>query len=167
MIHQHIKRVATEVDENNYIVVLPEMVANENAAFQEEEIQNDEWMYRYYKSMFQFKLDNLCIQVPPGSKVLDVCCGRGYLGQFFMEKGCHVTFCDLSPFQLTELKNRLANSEYKYDVIEANVEALPFEDGKFDFVVGNSFLHHFQNVPKGLSEITRMIRSGGGTHLVP
>lgn len=39
--------------------------------------------------------------------------------------------------------------------------ALPFADGEFDVVVGNSFLHHLPNVPKGIAELARVLRPGG------
>lgn len=166
MIHKHIKNAAIEIDEKNYTVILPNVVSNENAVFQEEETLDDDWMNNYYKALFRFKLNILGIKIPTGAKVLDICCGKGYLGQFLIEEGCHVTFCDLSPYQLEALRKRLNQKKYEYNVVRANVENLPFADEVFDYVVGNSFLHHFQDVPKSLAEMTRIIRTGGGLILL-
>lgn len=42
----------------------------------------------------------------------------------------------------------------------ADVEALPFEDGEFDLVVGHAFLHHIPDIDAALREIMRVLKPG-------
>ncbi len=42
----------------------------------------------------------------------------------------------------------------------ADVEALPFEDGEFDLVVGHAFLHHIPDIDAALREIVRVLKPG-------
>ena len=43
----------------------------------------------------------------------------------------------------------------------ANVENLPFEDAYFDRVISTCLLHHLENPEQGISEILRVVKSGG------
>jgi ubiquinone/menaquinone biosynthesis C-methylase UbiE len=43
----------------------------------------------------------------------------------------------------------------------ADVENLPFEDAYFDRVISTCLLHHLENPEQGISEILRVVKSGG------
>jgi len=43
----------------------------------------------------------------------------------------------------------------------ADVENLPFEDAYFDRVISTCLLHHLQDPEQGISEILRVVKSGG------
>lgn len=43
----------------------------------------------------------------------------------------------------------------------ADVESLPFDDARFDLVVGHAFLHHIPDVDTALREILRVLKPGG------
>lgn len=43
----------------------------------------------------------------------------------------------------------------------ADAEALPFDDGSFDLVVGHAVLHHIPDVEQALREVLRVLRPGG------
>ena len=49
--------------------------------------------------------------------------------------------------------------------IRGNVLDLPFEDETFDFVFCNGVLHHTKNMEMGLSELYRVVRTGGTAFL--
>lgn len=59
----------------------------------------------------------------------------------------------------------MASQRYpKNDFRQADVRALPFRDGRFDCVVSNSTLDHFdekKDIAAGLSELFRVLRPGG------
>jgi ubiquinone/menaquinone biosynthesis C-methylase UbiE len=161
MIHSHIKKVAIALDEENFQVQLPDMYSHSNETFEDGEELDPNWLKLVWQRMFQIKMDAANISIPSGSQVLDACCGHGYLGEYISSLGGEVTFCDLSPLQLDALRARFADQNLPAEVIEADLLHLPFPDGKFDVVVGNSFLHHLPDVPKGLSELARVLKPGG------
>ncbi len=43
----------------------------------------------------------------------------------------------------------------------ANIEELPFEDGRFDVVVANHMLYHVPNLEKGLGQVRRVLKENG------
>ncbi len=45
--------------------------------------------------------------------------------------------------------------------VVADMEFLPFKDKTFDLVYGFGILHHLDHIEKGISEATRVLRSGG------
>ena len=86
-------------------------------------------------------------------KVLEVGCGRGYLAKRLVKKN-KVTACDIViPEKLKRTKDGV-----KY--MEANIEALPFKDNSFEYVVTTHTLEHVQNLPKAISELERVASKG-------
>ena len=45
--------------------------------------------------------------------------------------------------------------------VVADLESLPFKDQSFDLVYGFGILHHLQDIRKGVSEATRVLKNGG------
>lgn len=85
-------------------------------------------------------------------KVLEVGCGRGYLANLLSSKN-KVTACDIVlPTKLKELDGPI-----KY--VEANIEALPFKDKTFDYVVSTHTLEHVQNLQLALTELRRVAKN--------
>lgn len=161
MIHAHIKQVSLSLDEETFRVQLPDAYSHANETFEDGDGLDPDWLKLVWQRMFQTKMAVAEITIPAGAKILDACCGQGYLGEHMLQGGGSVTFCDLSPFQLNGLRMRFAEQSLPAEVIEADLLHLPFADGEFDFVVGNSFLHHLPDVPKGLSELARVLKAGG------
>jgi SAM-dependent methyltransferase len=52
------------------------------------------------------------------------------------------------------------------DFLPAQAEKLPFADGEFDFVWVFDVLEHVENPERMLREIARVVRPGGGFHIV-
>lgn len=161
MIHAHIKAAADSVDEERFQVNLPDSFSHENEIFQDGDRLDPDWLNRVFHWLFSAKLRAAGIGVKAGSKGLDVCCGQGFLGEFLASAGVSMTFCDLSPNQLAALRSRLSLQDVAPRVVSADLLALPFMDGEFDLVVGNSFLHHLPDVPMGLAELARVLKPGG------
>jgi ubiquinone/menaquinone biosynthesis C-methylase UbiE len=86
-------------------------------------------------------------------KVLEVGCGRGYLAKLLSEKN-KVTACDIV------IPERLKESKEKVKYMEANIEALPFKDNSFEYVVCTHTLEHVQNLPKAFAELERVAAKG-------
>ena len=109
----------------------------------------------YWHKLFWAKLKHIGLKPTPGSNVLDCCSGRGYLGHVFeFAFGTRTVYCDLSQLQLHDLiKTRRKDSEaLPLAACAANISQLPYLGESFDYVVGNSFLHHISDVPAVLSE---------------
>jgi SAM-dependent methyltransferase len=99
--------------------------------------------------------------VGAGSNVLDVACGTGVVALTAARMGARVTGVDLTPELIERAK---ANSELMglaADWHVGDVESLPFEDDRFDFVV-SQFGHMFAPRPDAaVAEMLRVLRPGG------
>jgi ubiquinone/menaquinone biosynthesis C-methylase UbiE len=93
--------------------------------------------------------------------VLEVGCGSGIAAQMFAEAHADLTAVDLTPWAVATTRARLAAFDLDGEVIEADGEALPFENESFDLVFSWGVIHHSSNMDRALSELVRVCRSGG------
>ena len=93
----------------------------------------------------------------PGLSLLDVGCGSGYALALAAAAGCTVTGLDITPELLAIARERVPEAM----LVHGEMDALPFEDGRFDIVVGfNAFA--FADDPAGaVAEAARVVRPGG------
>ena len=95
--------------------------------------------------------------VTEGDRVLDVCCGTGDLSIAAREAGGEVTGLDFSTSMLERARRKSAEVEW----LEGDALALPFPDGSFDAVTIGFGLRNLANVERGLTELHRVLSSGG------
>jgi len=96
-----------------------------------------------------------------GDRVLDVGCGTGVLALTVARAGGIVTGADLTPQLLDRARENARLAGLEADFIEADVEALPYEDGAFDIVL-SQFGHMFGPQPEvTVREMTRVLKPGG------
>ena len=95
--------------------------------------------------------------VRDGDRVLDVCCGTGDLSIAAREAGGEVTGLDFSAPMLERARGKSTEVEW----LEGDALALPFPDGSFDAVTIGFGLRNVANVERGLTELHRVLRSGG------
>jgi 2-polyprenyl-3-methyl-5-hydroxy-6-metoxy-1,4-benzoquinol methylase len=94
--------------------------------------------------------------VGPGSKVLEIGCGFGFLTEKFARSGADITAVDLSPDLLDMARSRgLANVRF----LEKNFEDCEVE-GPFDAVIGSSILHHLE-LERTWKKIYALLKPGG------
>lgn len=105
-------------------------------------------------------------ELRPGQRVLDVGCGTGVLTRLATlavgDTGETVGI-DPSPAML-QVARRHAKAEASRATFKvAAIEALPFENGRFDVVLSSCMLHHLPPEVKraGLAEVQRVLKSGG------
>jgi ubiquinone/menaquinone biosynthesis C-methylase UbiE len=96
----------------------------------------------------------------PGSKVLDVGCGKGFLlhEMLLLEPGLSVRGLDVSPHALDG-----ATDLVKQHLFEYRAESpYPFVDNEFDLVISLTTLHNLRvfDVQKALAEIERVGKQG-------
>jgi len=93
------------------------------------------------------------------SSVLDLGCGYGFLISRLNEVclDVRVTGTDISRFQIKNAKSR----EVQGSLVVCCAEYMPFKDGLFDFVVCSEVIEHVVSPKAALSEMERMLRTGG------
>jgi ubiquinone/menaquinone biosynthesis C-methylase UbiE len=113
-------------------------------------------------SLWQFgpELVEAC-GIGPGQRVLDVAAGSGNVAIRAAEAGADVVASDLTPENFEAGRREAAAHGVRLEWVEADAEALPFDDGEFDVVTsafGAVFAPDQQVVA---DELVRVCRPGG------
>jgi ubiquinone/menaquinone biosynthesis C-methylase UbiE len=105
-------------------------------------------------------LCNACA-VSAGQEVLDVGAGDGNFALACAREGASVVASDISPGMIERGRARARAEGYEVDWVEADAEALPFEDERFD-CVGSVFGAMIAPRPEVVArELFRVVRPGG------
>jgi ubiquinone/menaquinone biosynthesis C-methylase UbiE len=100
--------------------------------------------------------------VAPGSDVLDVCTGPGALAVQAAATARRVVGVDFSKRMLEELRRRARTVGFgNVEAVEADGQALPFEDASFDAAFSMFGLIFFPDRGQGFRELCRVLRPGG------
>ena len=99
--------------------------------------------------------------------ILDIACGSGWITAGLMShpnvSRCRFHAFDISPEGL-EMLGSFQRSQSTTNSLEMSVQdagSMVFEDSTFDFVIGSSVLHHFDNVQDFLGKCRRLLTKGG------
>jgi len=92
-----------------------------------------------------------------GHQILDLCCGQGDLTKMLVQAGSDVSGLDFSPEMIALAQEAAPLANIKL----GDAQALPFEDDSFDAVVCNFGMMHLPDQPRALTEICRVLKSGG------
>jgi len=99
--------------------------------------------------------------VSAGQEVLDVAAGDGNFALACAREGASVVSSDLAPGMVERGRARSEQEGYDIEWVEADVEDLPFEDGRFD-CVGSVFGAMIAPRPRVVAEeLFRVVRPGG------
>lgn len=99
-----------------------------------------------------------------GMKILDLGIGSGYLSFPIAQKFPAVTIIGLDIVEKALVANRIrAMKENIKNIGFVTYDGcdFPFEDNEFDMVVTRYALHHFPDIQKSISEVSRVIKPGG------
>jgi SAM-dependent methyltransferase len=97
------------------------------------------------------------VRITAGARVLDIGTGPGLVAAAIADRGAVPIGIDFSETMIEEARRRHSGIDFR----QAAAEALPFEMGQFDAVVGNFVLHHSSDPAKLLEQAFRVLRNGG------
>ncbi len=94
-----------------------------------------------------------------GKVILDCGCGQGdYVVQLLSQESCEVFGIEFNQEKVNAYSKRYPDST---NVIQGNIEKMPFDSNKFDVVLLNEVLEHIPDHNRGLSEIYRVLKPNG------
>jgi ubiquinone/menaquinone biosynthesis C-methylase UbiE len=96
-----------------------------------------------------------------GLKVLEIGVGLGADHQMFAEAGAKLWGIDLTERAIEHTRRRLGIFGLSSNLAVGDAEALSFSDESFDQVYSWGVLHHSPNTPKTITEVWRILKSGG------
>lgn len=120
-------------------------------------------MWRDMKSHHEIFRDTLAeLRLAADDHLLEIGCGGGTFAARALESGCRMTAVDHSAdmVALTLSRNEAAVREGRLEVLEGAAEALPLPDRHFSCATTMNTLF-FVDVPKTLSELSRVLRTDG------
>lgn len=95
--------------------------------------------------------------ISPGDRVLDLCCGPGFVAAAAVARGARASGLDFSPPMLAEARARFPEVAFSH----GDAEAPPYDDGEFDAVASNFGIHHVPRPAVALAEARRILHLGG------
>ena len=105
----------------------------------------------------------MALDMPKGSKCLDVGCGSGADLEHLAEKGFDVTGVDISSIAINIVQKRFNAKNLKAQLLVGDVLNMSLGDEKFDFVADRGCLHHIENEKRNIyaDVIGKAIKPGG------
>jgi SAM-dependent methyltransferase len=110
-----------------------------------------------FSSASDLAIPSLVGKLEPPSRVLDLCCGQGNVTEALCKAGHTVVGVDFSPAMLARAKLRTPEAKF----VEANAQALPFDEKTFDAVVCNFGISHIPDQQRALCEVARVLKPAG------
>ena len=96
-------------------------------------------------------------EVAAGARVLDLCCGPGYVAARARERGASPVGIDYSSEMVALAKAGYPDIAFN----EGDAESLQLEDRSFDAVVMNLGLHHIAHPERAVAEAARVLNPEG------
>jgi ubiquinone/menaquinone biosynthesis C-methylase UbiE len=141
------------------------------------QIAYHDWEARTYDEKFSISYDQRCIDyarerfrkvVPEGAgfgSVLEVGAGTGFFLINLALGGCldgaRLAATDISEGMLDVCARNGADHGLTIETRQGDAEALPYDDERFDLVIGHAFIHHLPVPGAAIREMHRVLKPGG------
>jgi len=102
----------------------------------------------------------------PGSEILEVAPGPGFLAIELAKRGYRMTTVDISATFVRMARENAEKAGVTLDVRQGNASQLPFADDSFDFVICTAAFKNFGDPIGALDEIHRVLRAGGEAAII-
>jgi ubiquinone/menaquinone biosynthesis C-methylase UbiE len=112
-------------------------------------------------SRFEASARRVAARVQPGSDVLEVAPGPGYLAVELARRGYRVTTLDASTSFVRIARENAVKAGVNVGVHHGNASQMPFADATFDFIVCEAAFKNFSDPVGALDEMHRVLRPGG------
>jgi ubiquinone/menaquinone biosynthesis C-methylase UbiE len=104
----------------------------------------------------------IAAELAPGSKVLEVAPGPGYLAIELAKSGKYqVTGLDISQTFVEIARANAAKANVQVEFRRGNASRMPFEDATFDFLVCSAAFKNFTQPVQALREMYRVLKPSG------
>ena len=121
-------------------------------------VRADDWaaiQERQVAAAFEAALDAL--EVGPSTRMLDAGCGAGMVLRLAADRRADLCGLDASEGLLAHARRRVPGAE----ILQGELEQLPYEDASFDVVTGFSSFQYAAQPAVALAEARRVVRPGG------
>jgi ubiquinone/menaquinone biosynthesis C-methylase UbiE len=103
----------------------------------------------------------IAARLAPGSRVLEVAPGPGYLAIELAQRGFQVSGVDISRTFVRIARDNARRAGLRIDFQQGDAAHLPFADASFDFVVCRAAFKNFADPLGALNEAHRVLKPGG------
>jgi SAM-dependent methyltransferase len=111
-------------------------------------------------------LARLHTRLPRVESVCDVASGAGHTGLSFAGVATRVVAVDPAPNMLAQFRKLAAERGVAVETVAAFAESIPLTTASFDLVVCRLAAHHFSDLPKAMTEMTRLAKPGGHVAII-
>ena len=118
------------------------------------DFEENYWWFKGRRKIIFDLIDRLCF-CGSNPKVLDVGCGTG-INMKYLQRYRQVLGVDVSMKALKFCKSRGIN-----DLLQAQIENLPFQEDRFDLICALDILEHVEDDLKALCQLRRVCKKGG------
>ena len=104
------------------------------------------------------------LKLPEDAQILELGCGPAYLWKENISRipaGWRITLSDHSSGMLDAAWRNLVVTGRAFQFKEIDAQSIPVEEETFDAVIANHMLYHVPDKVKALTEIKRVLKSGG------
>lgn len=106
-------------------------------------------------------LDRLHKLLPAVDSVCDIASGTGHTGLGFADIAPLIVAVDPAPNMLAQVQRLAEERGIAVETVEAFAESIPLASASFDLVTCRLAAHHFSDLPKAMTEMTRLVKPGG------